>query len=105
MDALDAVEVAIGLIAELISSSGFFRHSLRNILSLQRRHVLRSRRPDTPLHERSRKLRGVNVRGLGLQRDHRASLLRGHDHQRRMRDGGVDQHAPWRCRGRRPNAR
>src|SRR6266849_12478 len=58
-----------------------------------RRHVLRSRRLDTPLHERSRKLRSVNVRELGLQRDHRASLLPGHDHQRRMRDGGVDQHA------------
>ena len=58
-----------------------------------RRHVLRSRRLDTPLHERSRKLSGVNVRELGLQRHHRASLLSGYDHERRMRDGGVDQHA------------
>jgi hypothetical protein len=58
-----------------------------------RRHVLRSRRLDTPLHERSWKLRGVNVRELCLQRHHRPSLLPGHDYQRRVRDGGVDQHA------------
>jgi hypothetical protein len=46
-----------------------------------RRHVLRSRGFDTPLHERPWKLRGVNVRELSLQRHHRASLLPSHDHQ------------------------
>ena len=35
LDALDAVEFALRLIAEPISSSGFFRYSLRNIFSLQ----------------------------------------------------------------------
>ena len=35
LDALDAVKVALRLIAEPISSSGFFRYSLRNIFSLQ----------------------------------------------------------------------
>ena len=62
------------------------RGKLREVVCAgqRRRHVLRARRLVAPLHERPRQDDRIGVGEQGLHRHHRAHLLTGRDHERRL---------------------